>query len=272
MFKESNFKAAAIDWLIAKGELDKGAVLINELPVDGFSRRADLVVANGKLQAFEIKSDADSLIRLEGQIETYLRFFDKVTLICSRKFTEKAKKTLPKQVEIVEVNFASPQSPKLIIKRRGKAELVTSSRHFLSFVDKRHLVQALRKRGIASSTADTHQELYEKYRNLPVTFCRSVVLDYLKSKYKATHDNFVAFRNENTAVGDLELLSPNKQADIEETASQEDDEDLEQWGAIDDTKLMRAGALDITQSMKKVGMVVDKPVLVIPRACKVSGA
>ncbi|TMN38843.1 sce7726 family protein [Pseudoalteromonas sp. S2755] len=266
MFKESEFKAAAIDWLIARGELCKDAVLINELPVDDFSRRADLVVANGKLQAFEIKSDADSLTRLEGQIQTYLTFFDKVTLICSPKFTEKAKQILPPRVEVVELNFADACTPKIKIRRRGKIDRINTASRFLSFVDKRELVRALRNRGIACSHADTLQELYGKYSKLPITFWRSVVLEYLKSKYKVTHDNFVSARGDFTSIDDLDMLSPNKLI-ASETLECTDDA-IDRWDLPNDEQLVEAGAVDVTKTMKQFGMISEKPVFVIPRVKK----
>ncbi|CAQ83853.1 MULTISPECIES: sce7726 family protein [Photorhabdus] len=72
--KEDSIKAALIDWLIERNELNDNAVLINELPIANFSRRVDLALANGKLHAYEIKSDSDSLARLEGQISTYIPY------------------------------------------------------------------------------------------------------------------------------------------------------------------------------------------------------
>lgn len=48
-----------------------------ELPIANFSRRIDLVMANGSLSGFEIKSEQDSLKRLGGQLETYMQYFEK---------------------------------------------------------------------------------------------------------------------------------------------------------------------------------------------------
>jgi len=80
-----------------------GAAFIAELFVDGFSRRADLVMANGKLAAFEIKSDRDSLDRLEGQLQSYLRFFEQVSVVCAERHLPGVLATAPAEVGVLRV-------------------------------------------------------------------------------------------------------------------------------------------------------------------------
>nr|WP_276591447.1 sce7726 family protein [Pseudomonas sp. GM_Psu_2] len=65
-------------------------VFIDELCFIEKTRRADVVHANGKLCAFEIKSAADSLYRWESQQEAYLSCFDEVWLCCHSRHVEKA--------------------------------------------------------------------------------------------------------------------------------------------------------------------------------------
>lgn len=50
---------------------------------------ADILVANGDVHIYEIKSKADSLIRLEKQINDYKRFAHKVTVVADEKFISK---------------------------------------------------------------------------------------------------------------------------------------------------------------------------------------
>jgi len=98
VLNEGDIKAAVIDRLFASAALSD-AVLINEMVIANWSRRADLVVANGKLHAFEIKSDFDSLRRLQGQVETYLSRFDKVTVVCTPKFAQLVRDCTESRVE-----------------------------------------------------------------------------------------------------------------------------------------------------------------------------
>ncbi len=60
------------------------------------SARIDVAVVNGSLHGFEIKSDSDSLTRLDRQIEQYSRIFDFVTLICGHKLFATARKIVPR--------------------------------------------------------------------------------------------------------------------------------------------------------------------------------
>jgi hypothetical protein len=52
-------------------EQDRNAAIIEELPLQRGRGRADLAFVNGELWGFEIKSEADSLIRLGIQREHY---------------------------------------------------------------------------------------------------------------------------------------------------------------------------------------------------------
>lgn len=73
--REQEVKIALINWLYINGHLND-ATIINEMVVANWARRADLAVANGNLHAFEIKSDFDSLKRLEGQLSTFSSRFE----------------------------------------------------------------------------------------------------------------------------------------------------------------------------------------------------
>lgn len=70
-------------------------VLLEELNVELGSVRADVVVAGNLLEAFEIKSDFDTLDRLARQMHAYHRVFDRVTLATTRTFMPIAEQLLP---------------------------------------------------------------------------------------------------------------------------------------------------------------------------------
>lgn len=59
----------------------KNHVTIFELPIG--SSRADLCKVNGSSIAYEIKTDLDTLVRLNKQLNDYLDIFEKVFVICS---------------------------------------------------------------------------------------------------------------------------------------------------------------------------------------------
>lgn len=57
--------------------------------------RADAVMISDEITGFEIKSDKDSLDRLEKQVKNYNRFCDKAYLVVGTKFLEKAEEEIP---------------------------------------------------------------------------------------------------------------------------------------------------------------------------------
>ncbi len=113
---ENDIKAMLINDMARRGLVCGSDVLINELTLNKFKRRADLVVAGKSgLHAYEIKSEADSLYRLEGQIEDYLKYFDKVTIVTHSRHTPKILETVTKNVEVWELKNTGFK-----IIRRGK--------------------------------------------------------------------------------------------------------------------------------------------------------
>lgn len=210
LLNEAEFKAVTIDWMYARNLLIEDAVLINELPVNGFLRRVDLAVANGKLHAFEIKSDLDSVDRLTGQVETYRDFFDKVTVVCSKKIVSYSLKWLPEDVSIVELSTSAKGLAKLTIKRRGKIKEVTDCRSYLSFLDKKSLIRGLRKAGLSCGISENREQLIQLYSKLPKSYWRRLVLDFLKDRYRESFTLFDKYRCSKTIPQDIEFLSRNR--------------------------------------------------------------
>src|SRR5690625_4537558 len=70
-------------------------IIVNELDVCYGAVIADMVVINGEIHGFEIKSERDTLERLPIQSKFYSKVFDTVTLVVSEKHIEKATKLVP---------------------------------------------------------------------------------------------------------------------------------------------------------------------------------
>lgn len=63
--------------------------------------RTDLAVINGTSTCYEIKTDIDTLRRLEGQITDYTRFFDKVFVAVSEDRLKQAREILDENIGIL---------------------------------------------------------------------------------------------------------------------------------------------------------------------------
>lgn len=67
------------------------SLLMEEMPFLDKTRFSDLSLIHDKMIAFEIKSHADSLIKLESQINDYIKVFDKLYIVVDSKFQFKLK-------------------------------------------------------------------------------------------------------------------------------------------------------------------------------------
>jgi hypothetical protein len=70
-------------------------LVLDELGLRHGTCRVDIAVVNGFLHGYEIKSDADTLDRLPGQVEVYGKVLDRATLVVGQRHVEKARVYLP---------------------------------------------------------------------------------------------------------------------------------------------------------------------------------
>jgi hypothetical protein len=201
VLNEGDIKAAVIDKLFASAALSD-AVLINEMVIANWSRRADLVVANGKLHAFEIKSDFDSLRRLPGQVETYLSRFDKVTVVCTPKFTKLVRDCTDARVEIWCASKTS-DGVKLSVYRRGHAANVSNKRILYGYLHKPELIALLKREGKDVFVDMSRNQLEDLADVLSTRRIREFVLNALKKRYRESFERFCDNREHQTQPIDL---------------------------------------------------------------------
>ncbi len=74
---------------------NSGRVLIDELGLCEHIARVDLAILGDALEAFEIKSERDSLRRLHDQCATYSRIFNRVTVVTVERHAMKVQGIVP---------------------------------------------------------------------------------------------------------------------------------------------------------------------------------
>jgi hypothetical protein len=74
---------------------DPHTLILEELGLRHGATRVDMVVVNGCLHGFEVKSDRDSLKRLPRQVKMYSQVLDYATLVVGQRHADKAKPTIP---------------------------------------------------------------------------------------------------------------------------------------------------------------------------------
>jgi hypothetical protein len=92
------YKNVLIDKLLFKIHSPKTSSLITEFRVG--NSKADFVLLNGKSKCYEIKTEYDTLSKLETQVEDYLRVFDDVNIVLHEKHISAAFKMLPESVNV----------------------------------------------------------------------------------------------------------------------------------------------------------------------------
>jgi len=93
--KDSQIRAALKSELFSQYGGDPDTVVIDELGLRHGASRIDLVVVNGSLLGFELKSDRDTLKRLPRQAKIYSSVLDSVTLVVCGRHAEPAVQMVP---------------------------------------------------------------------------------------------------------------------------------------------------------------------------------
>ena len=74
---------------------DKATLVIDELGLNHGRCRADIAVVNGHLVGYEIKSDKDSLRRLEEQVKSYNSVFDRAFVVVGERYAKSITQHIP---------------------------------------------------------------------------------------------------------------------------------------------------------------------------------
>lgn len=83
--------------------------------------RIDLAVVSGLLHGYEIKSDRDSLRRLQGQVDVFGRVLDRATLVVGERHLARAVKIVPDWRGVLRI-APSPKGHRFKTLRRGSKE------------------------------------------------------------------------------------------------------------------------------------------------------
>lgn len=81
--------------LRAQFQGDPETVILDELGVRHGAARVDLVVVNGSLIGFELKSDCDDLRRLPRQARIFSGMLDRMTLVVGHRHADEAVRAVP---------------------------------------------------------------------------------------------------------------------------------------------------------------------------------
>ena len=76
------------------------SLVINEFGCAG--SRVDVAVINGRLHGYEIKSDCDTLLRLESQVPAFSAVFDRITIVVGSRHVDNLSGCVPPWWGVIE--------------------------------------------------------------------------------------------------------------------------------------------------------------------------
>jgi hypothetical protein len=185
---ETRLKAAVIDRLIDKAHVDDDAVLVSEMTVANWSRRADVVLANGSLWGFEIKSEVDSLSRLPGQISTFLSHFEKLTIVAAERYSVAVQRMLPDGVGLW---IMTADGLKEKLRPRYRALEPEAAIGLMTASELRTLMMC---NGHSALSSATRAHLEDMAIKLPNGDLASAARDAVKRRHRQRHSDFLRHR------------------------------------------------------------------------------
>lgn len=93
--RDRDVRALVLAKVLSEHVADPDVRVVEELGIEHGICRVDIAVINGFIHGYELKSDADTLLRLPAQVEAYGRSLDRSTLVVGAVHLAKAEKLLP---------------------------------------------------------------------------------------------------------------------------------------------------------------------------------
>lgn len=159
----------------------KDTVTLNELKI-GWSK-ADLVLLNGSIRVFEIKTELDDLSKLSKQLSDYQKFADKTYVVTDGKYAKK-----------LTAEYNNTNVGLLVLNEKNKLETIKEAESNLLFFDFETIFKILRKQeyldlvkdnfGLVPDVPNTKifKVCYELLSKLELTSFQKQVLNKLKER------------------------------------------------------------------------------------------
>ncbi len=127
---------------------DPDTVLLEELGLCRGFVRIDLVVLNGSIHGYEVKSDRDSLRRLKAQVAAYGKVLDRATLVVGSRLLQSAIDRVPTWWGVMHVR-ATHTGPHFRLLRPAKKNPHRDARALVELLWADQALALLEARGIA---------------------------------------------------------------------------------------------------------------------------
>jgi len=189
-----HIKAQLIDFIL--NNYEKG-IIATEVPVESKQSIIDILfIGNDTLIGFEIKSDFDTNIRLERQIDNYYGAFNQLYLVCGENFYKK-NRLIRNGVGIIIANNDS-----LRVKKKAFHRKFPSKNKMVNFLWKSDLPYTALKDRVGVS------ELKQRAVNeIPTKDLFRMTIKALTNRYRQRFDSFLKARGAVTFIQDVDVLT-----------------------------------------------------------------
>lgn len=117
---DQDIRNCLIERFVEEFKNQKDTIIVKEMGLCRGKSRIDLAIINGIIHGIEIKSDLDTIKRLEHQIDVYKKTLDKVTLYVGNKLIDSALEIIPNWWGVVLISKDSCGQIQLQKKREPK--------------------------------------------------------------------------------------------------------------------------------------------------------
>ncbi|MHC4398293.1 MAG: sce7726 family protein [Planctomycetota bacterium] len=162
---------------------DSGTLVIDELPICRHAARADLAVINGSLLGYEIKSERDTLRRLDSQMAAYDKVFEYATVVAANNHINELLRRVPAWWGVTEAHFSGDRVRLQRLREPG-ANLGQCPLSICQLLWRDEALDILKVRGLRTGTrGHTRRRLWEKIADaVPLDELRWMVVQRLKAR------------------------------------------------------------------------------------------
>jgi len=199
---EAQAKINLLNFMRAEGRLED-ATIMSELTVENAANRADLVVSSSELVCFEIKTENDSLVRLDRQIARFSRCFERVYVACASRHLKNVMRIVPDYIGLLELRTGQAHGSEVGRVREALPSPARSVTGLLSLLP----LSEIRSRFTECRALKKRAQIEFLAGQIEYSFARSVVNGFIENRYKDSSDKFLRAAEVDFFQADIRLLS-----------------------------------------------------------------
>ncbi len=170
--------------ILIRQHAQQNTLVIDELGLNHGKCRADIAVVNGRFVGYEIKSNNDSLRRLNEQVKSYNAIFDKVSIVVGNRHIKSIQNHVPEWWGIIESARGPRGAVNFDLIRKAQTNKNIDPISIAQLLWRNEAEEILRQKNLSSKILRQPREvLYEHLVNiLKICELRKFVRDYFKKR------------------------------------------------------------------------------------------